>query len=72
MRARITLKVVDGLGRTVTTTSVAAYNNPVQQERVCHSMLAQVRTRWTHCAESDRAEWGYEAHDDSGHMVSYG
>ena len=72
MRARITLKIVDGLGRTVTTTSVAAYKNPVQQERVCRSMLQQVRTRWTHCDEDDRAQWGYEAHDDSGHMVSYG
>ena len=72
MYGRITVKVVDGLGLTVTTASVAAYKDPVQQKRVCHSMLAQVRTRWTHCDESDRAQWGYEARDDSGRMISYG
>lgn len=72
MRDRITLKIEDGLGRTVTTTSVAAYKNQQQQERVCRSMLEQVKSRWTHCTEEDRAAWGYIAHDENGNLVSYG
>lgn len=72
MNNRVTIKIVDGLDRTVTTSSVASYKDPAQQERVCRSYLTQVRSRWTHCSEEDRAAWGYYAWNDKGEMICYG
>lgn len=72
MRDRITLRIVDGTGRTVTTTTVAAYKDTNQQARACQSVLNTHRTRWTHCTTDDRAQWGYEAHDHTGRLISYG
>ena len=71
MYGRISLRIVDGMGCTVTTTSVAVYKDSSRQDRACRSVLESVRRRWTHCPLEDRAGWGYEAHDRAGNLISY-
>jgi hypothetical protein len=62
---------VDGLDRTVSTRRVCGVRAE-NAEKIGCDKLRLVKGMWTHCAEDDRALWGFQVHDDHGRILAYG